>query len=328
MTGARMARAFWVCEPGRGEIRTGPIGPAGDGDVCVRTLWTGISRGTECLVFRGQVPPSQYRAMRCPFQEGDFPAPVKYGYAAVGIVEEGPPGLAGRTVFCLHPHQDSFIVPAAGVMPLSPRLPPARAVLAANMETALNGVWDAGIGPGDRVAVVGAGVVGLLVGWLAAGIPGTEVVVIDPDPARAGIVTRLGGTYRKRPPQPMAGTAFDVVVHASGQPSGLADALAIAGFEATVLELSWYGDALVPLPLGENFHAGRLAIRSSQVGAVAPRQRPRWTSARRLSKALSLLLDDRLDALISGESDFDRLPALMAGLADGSVPALCHRIRY
>lgn len=239
-----------------------------------------------------------------------------------------PPGLAGRTVFCLHPHQDSFIVPAAGVMPLSPRLPPARAVLAANMETALNGVWDAGIGPGDRVAVVGAGVVGLLVGWLAAGIPGTEVVVIDPDPARAGIVTRLGGTYRKRPPQPMAGTAFDVVVHASGQPSGLADALAIAGFEATVLELSWYGDALVPLPLGEEFSRRPIGDPLIAGRRGCPRQRPRWTSARRLSKALSLLLDDRLDALISGESDFDRLPALMAGLADGSVPALCHRIRY
>ena len=323
--GAQTGRAFWICEPGRGEIREVTIAPPGEEEVRVRTLWTGISRGTESLVFSGRVPPSQYRAMRCPFQEGDFPAPVKYGYAAVGIVEHGPPALAGRTVFCLYPHQDVFVVPAARVRPLPPGLPAARAVLAANMETALNGVWDAAIGPGDRVAVVGAGVIGLLVGWLAAGIPGTDVVVIDPNPARAEVTARLGGSYAERPP---AGVEFDVVVHASGQASGLATALAIAGFEATVLELSWYGDRPVPAPLGEDFHAKRLILRSSQVGSVAAGRRARWSHARRLDKALSLLADDRLDALISDESDFPRLPEVMAGLADGSLPALCHRIRY
>lgn len=323
--GARTARAFWVCEPGRGEIREVPIGPVGEDDVRVRTLWTGISRGTESLVFSGRVPPSQYRAMRCPFQEGDFPAPVKYGYAAVGIVEQGPPALAGRTVFCLYPHQDVFVVPAARVRPLPAGLPAARAVLAANMETALNGVWDAAIGPGDRVAVVGAGVIGLLVGWLAAGIAGTDVVVIDPDPAKAAITARLGGTFAERPP---CDIAFDIVVHASGQPSGLATALAIAGFEATVLELSWYGDRSVTLPLGEGFHSRRLTLRSSQVGRVPPGRAPRWTTRRRLALALELLRDARLDALVTGESPFDELPEVMARLSRDGTGVLCHRVRY
>lgn len=321
----RTARAFWVCEPGHGEIREQPLPPAGDGDLRIRTLWSGISRGTELLVYTGHVPVSQHRAMRCPFQEGEFPAPVKYGYAAVGVVEAGAPSLAGRTVFCLHPHQDVFVVPADQVRPLPAGLPAARAVLAANLETALNGVWDGRIGPGDRVAVVGGGVIGLLVGWLAGGIPGTEVVVIDPDPGRATIATRLGVGFALQPP---AGDDFDVVVHASGQPSGLATALAIAGFEATIIELSWYGDRPVAVPLGEHFHAKRLILRSSQVSAVAGDRRARWSHARRLDKALSLLSDDRLDALISGESDFAQLPSVMAGLADGSLPALCHRIRY
>lgn len=323
--GGRTARAFWICEPGRGAIRELPLAPPTADDVLVRTLWTGISRGTESLVFNGRVPRSQYRSMRCPFQDGDFPAPVKYGYAAVGMVEEGAPALIGRTVFCLHPHQDAFVVPAAAARPLPAGLPPARAVLAANTETALNAAWDAAIGPGDRVAVVGAGVIGLLVGWLAAAIPGTEVVVIDPQPARRPVVARLGGAFTERPPTE---AEFDVVVHASGQPSGLATALALAGFEATILELSWYGDRPVPAPLGEAFHAKRLILRSSQVGSVAASRRARWSRARRLDKALSLLSDDRLDALFSGESEFAELPAVMAGLADGSLPALCHRIRY
>jgi 2-desacetyl-2-hydroxyethyl bacteriochlorophyllide A dehydrogenase len=323
----RMARAFWVARPGEGRIEAEPLVPAAAGEVLVRTLFSGISRGTEALVFTGRVPPSLRSEMRCPFQAGDFPAPVKYGYAAVGHVEAGPAALLGRSVFCLHPHQDAFVVPADRVVPLPDGLPPGRAVLAANMETALNAVWDAGIGPADRVAVVGAGVVGLLVTALAAAIPGVRPLVVEPDAGRRRLAEALGAGAVAADATGLADD-HDVVVHASGRPAGLAAALALAGFEALVLELSWYGDGPVPAPLGAAFHARRLTLRSSQVGAVSPGRRPRWPHARRLAAALALLADARLDALISGESRFEALPAVMPGLADGTHPALCHRIRY
>ncbi len=146
----------------------------GPSDVVVETLFSGISRGTETLVFQHRVPPSQYAAMRCPFQEGEFPAPVKYGYSAVGRVVDGPDELLDRIVFVLHPHQTRFVVPASAAVPIPPEVPPGRAVLAANMETALNGLWDAEVMAGDRVCVIGAGVVGLLTGWLASAPPASR----------------------------------------------------------------------------------------------------------------------------------------------------------
>ncbi|SDF68941.1 zinc-dependent alcohol dehydrogenase [Thalassobaculum litoreum] len=313
------ARAFWVVRPGQGEIRQEALTPAGPGEVAVHTLYSGVSRGTETLVFGGRVPESQHAAMRCPFQAGGFPGPVKYGYCAVGALEDG------RTVFCLHPHQDRFVVPADMVRPVPAEVPAARAVLAANMETALNALWDSGIAPGDRVAVVGLGVVGLLIAYLAARVPGVDLVGIDPNPTRAGVAERLAIPFTARAPD---GIDADLVVHASGTPDGLATALRLAGMEATVLEASWHGSQPVALALGEAFHSRRLVLRSTQVGMVAPSHRPRWDYARRLDKALALLADPALDCLIDGESAFNALPATMAALADGSLPALCHRIRY
>ena len=313
------ARAFWVVRPGQGEIRAEPLPPAGAGEVSVRTLYSGISRGTETLVFGGRVPESQRTVMRCPFQAGDFPGPVKYGYCAVGVLENG------QRVFCLHPHQDRFVLPADAVRPLPDDVPAARAVLAANMETALNALWDSAIAPGDRVAVVGLGVVGLLIAHLAARIPGIDLVGIDPNPKREETAGALGIPFSPDAPK---GYDADVVVHASGTPAGLATALTLAGTEATVLEASWHGATPVPLPLGEAFHSRRLVLRSTQVGMVSPSHRPRWDYARRFDKALSLLADPALDVLIDGESPFEELPATMAALADGRLPALCHRIRY
>ena len=323
------ARQFWIQSPGRGEIVSAYLAPRQASQVLVRTLYSGISRGTESLVFRGEVPPSQYEAMRAPFQEGEFPGPVKYGYTSVGEVQEGPDALpnhgAGRTVFCLYPHQDFYCVPATAVIPLPEDLPVGRAVLAANMETAVNTVWDARPTAGDRIVVIGAGVVGLLAGWLCQQVPGTRVTSVDINPARESVARKLGVQFLVEPP---ASADADLVIHASGQPEGLRSALAVAGAEATIVEVSWYGSRAVPLPLGEAFHSSRLTLKSSQVGRLPPDRTPRWNHARRMKLALELLRDPRLDALITGESEFDDLPEALAKLSRDPGGALCHRIRY
>ena len=293
----------------------------------MRTVYSGVSRGTEALVFNGEVPRSQYEAMRAPFQEGEFPGPVKYGYANVGEVlpEDAPPDLAGRTVFCLYPHQDLYRVPAAAVARIPAGVPPARAVLAANMETAVNVVWDARPAAGDRIVVIGAGVVGLLVAWLCRQVPGAAVTAVDVNPERGSAARALGVAFRTEAGQQ---PAADLIVHASGQPAGLHAALDIAGVEATIVEASWYGSRSVPLPLGEAFHSRRLTLRSSQVGRLPPERAARWSHARRMRLALELLRAAELDALISGESGFAELPAVMARLSRDPRAALCHRIRY
>lgn len=319
------ARACWVVGPSLAEIRPEALPPWREADVRVRSLHSGVSRGTETLVFRGEVPPSETERMRAPFQVGDFPAPVKYGYVNVGVVEDGPRDLLGRAVFCLHPHQTVYQVPAATVTPLPDGVPPARAVLAAYMETALNALWDAPPRIGDRVSVVGAGPLGLLVAWLAARVPGCRVQVVDTQAARADIAQALGATFAL-PAQASAGA--DLVVHASGQGAGLANALRLAGFEATVLELSWYGTRRVEVPLGEGFHAQRLSLRSSQVGQVAAAQRARWSHGQRLALALSLLTDPVLDRLITHHAPFDELPQVLQRLAGGDTDTLCQRIDY
>ena len=321
--------AFWTIAPGVGELRRELLPPLRAGEVHVRSLYSAISRGTESLVFRGEVPPSEFQRMRAPFQQGDFPAPVKYGYINVGVVEAGcgaqAEALVGRRVFCLYPHQQAYIVPAYAVVALPDAVPSARAVLAANLETAINAVWDASPTLGDRIAVVGGGVLGALVAWLCARIPGTEVELIDLDPSRAALATAFGTGFAL--PDGARGNC-DLVIHASGAPAGLARALELAGDEATVLEMSWYGQHSVALALGEAFHARRLTLRSSQVGRLPPRQAPRWTYRRRMELALSLLVDSLPDVLINGESDFASLPDTLQRLSSAPAGALCHRIRY
>ena len=318
-------RAFWLQRPGVGEIRRAPLPEPGPGDVCVRTLCSGVSRGTEALVFQGRVPAGQRTAMRAPFQEGEFPGPVKYGYLNVGVVEAGPSALRGRTVFCLYPHQTRYVVPADSVLPVPERVPPERAVLAGTVETAVNALWDAAPLVGDRVTVVGAGMVGCCVARLLARFPGVTVTLVDVDAGRAGCADALGVAFARPDAAP---EGQDLVVHASATSDGLQLSLGLLAAEGTVLDLSWYGDTEVRLCLGGAFHSGRLAIRASQVGSVAPARRNRRTTRDRLGLALELLEDDAFDALLTGSSAFDELPEVMPRLADGTLPALCHSIRY
>jgi threonine dehydrogenase-like Zn-dependent dehydrogenase len=322
---ADRCRAFWVAAPGRGEIRDEALPQPGPGDLVIRALYSGISRGTEATVFRGGVPPSEYDRMRAPFQAGDFPAPVKYGYISVGRVEHGPPGLINRDVFVLHPHQTRYVVPVAAAHLLPDAVPAARAVLAANLETAVNGLWDAQPRIGDRVTVIGAGTVGCLVAWLAARIAGCEVQLVDINPARQQIAAALGVAFTA--PDAIRDDA-DLVIHTSGSPSGLSVALRAAALEATIVEMSWYGDRAVTVPLGESFHARRLLLRSSQVGRIPAGQAARWDFRRRMTLALNLLGDASLDVLITGESAFEALPELMPALSGAPGDTLCHRIRY
>jgi len=320
------AQACWVVSPGVAELRTETLPPLPEGAVRVRTLHTAVSRGTEGLVFRGEVPASEAQRMRAPFQAGEFPGPVKYGYVNVGVVQAGPPELLGRTVFCLHPHQTVFQVPASAVVPVPEEVPAARAVLAANLETAINAMWDARPSPGNRFAVVGGGTLGLLVAWLAARLPDGQVEVVDTNPARARVAAALGAGFAL---PDAAQPGADLVVHTSAQAAGLATALRLAAFEATVLELSWYGSRAVSVPLGEAFHSQRLTLKSSQVGHVATPQRGRWSHRQRLELALSMLTDPVLDQLITHTAPFAELPQVLAQLAGPHAPdVLCQRIDY
>jgi threonine dehydrogenase-like Zn-dependent dehydrogenase len=326
------ARACWLRTPGEAEIRPVDLPEPGPGDVEVRTLFTGVSRGTETLVFRGGVPRSQHAVMRAPFQEGEFPAPVKYGYLAVGVVEHSPEALLGRPVFCLYPHQTRFVVPAGAVTPLPDDVPPERAVLAGIVETAVNALWDAAPLVGDRIAVVGGGMVGCSVAALLAGVPGAQVELVDTDPSRAAVAEALGVGFAT-PPE--ATPDCDVVIHASATDAGLARSLELLAPEGEVIELSWYGDRRVGVPLGEAFHSRRLTVRSSQVGTVSPR-RARRSYSDRMALALRLLADPRFDALVTDECRFEELPATLARLAGGDPsldPApepspLCVRVTY
>jgi threonine dehydrogenase-like Zn-dependent dehydrogenase len=320
-----IAHAFWLRAPGCGEIRPVELPEPGPDDVAVRTLRSGVSRGTETLVFRGGVPPEERARMRAPFQEGDFPGPVKYGYLNVGAVEQGPPELHGRTVFCLYPHQTAYVVPAGAVSVVPEDVPPARAVLAGVVETAVNALWDAAPLVGDRVAVVGGGMVGCCVARLLRRFPAVRVTLVDVDPLRADVAAALGVDFAF--PDEAAG-GCDLVVHTSATSAGLQRSLDLLAPEGTVIDLSWYGDTEVRLSLGGAFHAGRLAIRSSQVGTLSPARAARRTTTDRLALALDLLRDSAFDALLTGESRFDELPEVMARLAAGSLPALCHTITY
>jgi threonine dehydrogenase-like Zn-dependent dehydrogenase len=321
-----IARALWTVAPGRAELREETLPPRGTDQELVRTLVTGISRGTERLVLQGRVPESQFAMMRAPLMAGEFPFPVKYGYSAVGVVEAG--AHEGRRTFCLHPHQDRFLAPAAMCIPVPDAVPDARAALAANMETAVNILWDARPLGGERVLVIGAGVVGLLVAYLIAQIPGTEVVVTDIDPSRRGLTEALGAAFSA--PEDAPGER-DLIIHASASPAGLRSALRLCAFEARIIEASWFGDRECSLPLGEDFHAKRLSIISTQVGAIAPAMRGRRSYAERLGLALSLLADERLDALVGPETAFADLPNAYAGLlnAPAGAPApLCPIVLY
>lgn len=322
-TADKTARALWTVGPRRAELRDVALPRPAGGEALVRTLFTGLSRGTERLVFEGRAPASEYERMRGPNMGGAFPFPVKYGYCAVGEIVEGE-GVGAR-VFALHPHQDAFVLSASQLAMLPDALPARRAILTANMETALTAIWDSGASAGDRILIVGAGALGLLCAFLAGRLPGADVTVVDVAADRRAIVEAFGARFATPDAAP---ADADLVIHASASAAGLATALAAAGNQGTVVELSWYGDQQVQAPLGGAFHARRLRLVSSQVGQLPPMRAPRWTYARRMAKAMELLCDDRLDALITEEVAFADLAREMPRLLAPGAPGLAAAVRY
>lgn len=320
-----VARALWYVKPGQVELRPERLDMPRPGEARVKTVYSALSRGTERLVLSGLVPKSEWQRMRAPLQTGTFPFPVKYGYSAAGTVVAGPETLMGRNVFCLHPHQDYFHAPEAMLVPLPEGLPLKRATLAANMETALNAHWDAGTGPGDKVLIIGAGIVGLLTAYLARRMAGTSAVICDTDPSKGEIAAALGLNFTTPGNVPADNR---ITFHTSGSAAGLQSAIEAAGFEGRIVEMSWFGDAPVTLHLGGAFHAKRLQIVSSQVGHVSPARRGATTHRDRLITALSLLDDPALDVLVKDEITFESCTTEVPALLSSAVPQLLPVIRY
>lgn len=319
------ATAYWTVGPEKGELRRDELPVPGPGEVLVRTLYSGISKGTELVVHNARVPESVAEEMAAPNQEGSFPGPVKFGYLSVGIVEQGPADWLGKTVFCLYPHQDRYVVPVESLTVVPEGVPARRAVLTGTVETAVNGLWEAGPRLGDRVAVIGAGLVGGMVAKLLGGFPLGRLQLIDVDPAKRAFAETLGVEF-SHPDDALPDC--DIVIHCSASEAGLARALQLVGDDGDVIEMSWYADRKVTIPLGEDFHARRLSLRASQVGVVARARRHRRSNADRLKLAVSLLSDPAFDAFLTGSSSFEDLPDVVQQLSDGTLDALCHVIEY
>lgn len=322
---SQRARAYWTTAPGHGEIRSIELRSPGRGEALVATLASGISRGTELLVHRGGVPAGVAEVMRAPYQQGKLPGPVAYGYLSVGEVQDGPAELLGRRVFCLHPHQDRYVVPIAALTPVPDEVPTQRAVLAGIVETAVNALWDSGPLFGDRVAVVGVGTLGASVAGLLRRFPLERLQVVDPDPQRRAVAQALG--VELVAPADAAG-GCDLVLHCSATAAGLETSLRLLGFEGEVTELSWYGDQAPRVPLGESFHARRLSIRASQVSSVSPTRRARRAAGDRLELALRALADPAFDALLGCRTSFEELPTTMRRLAAGELGGGCPVVTY
>lgn len=320
-----VARSLWYVKSGVAELRTERLGPPRPGEARVATRYSAISRGTERLVANGEVPESEWDRMRAPFQAGAFPYPVKYGYSATGIVTAGSDAILGKTVFCLHPHQDHFQVAEDMLVEVPDGIPAKRATLAANLETALNAHWDAGTAPGDKILIVGAGIVGLLVGYLAQRMAGASVAITDIDLGRAPLATALGLTFVAPDSVP---TGNRITFHTTATGAGLETAINAAAFEGRIIELSWYGARAATLRLGGAFHSRRLQIISSQVGHVAPSHRATVTLRQRLEKAIRLLDAPCLDHLVTDEIAFDdapdRLTSIFTNPGLGGCPILTY----
>jgi threonine dehydrogenase-like Zn-dependent dehydrogenase len=315
------ARALWIEAAGRAVLREETLPAPRDGWCRVEALYSAVSPGTERLVASGRVPAEVAEIMRCPYMEGAFPFPVKYGYSLVGRVTDGP--LAGKIVHLLHPHQERMQVRVSDLRVVPGDVPPERATLAANLETAVTALWDGRVTAGERVLVIGFGIVGSLVARLVSAIPGVELDVVERDPAKRALASTLGFTARETPRDD-----YDVAFGASGSAAEVQLAIDAVGNEGRVIELSWLGLQSAAILLGGSFHSGRKQLIASQVSQIPPSLRGRWDYARRTQLVFSLLRDPVFDQHITRQVAFEELPDFIADLCATPSAGLSVTVRY
>jgi 2-desacetyl-2-hydroxyethyl bacteriochlorophyllide A dehydrogenase len=318
-----IATAVWFPRRRAVELREEEVPSVGPDEIRVRTLASGISQGTEMLVYRGDVDSGL--ALDLPTLSGSFALPIKYGYASVGQIEEAGSQIGledsrfqgqrikeGDLVFVHHPHQTEFVVPASMAVVLPETLDPECGVFFANAETALNVVLDAHPRLGDRIVIFGQGVVGLLITQMTRLAGARPIIAVEPAKKRQEL-SRLAGADAVLDPQENLGEQVrdltdgigaDIVIEASGNPEALTQALDCAATQGMVVVCSWYGTKSVSVPLGGHFHRGRLRIVSSQIGMLDPGIQPRWSRDRRASTARDLLEQLELLPLITHRIPF------------------------
>lgn len=322
----REATAFWIESAGIGSLRRVTLREPGQEDHLITTEFSGISIGTERLVALGLVPPSCAAAMACTGMQGSFALPISYGYSLVGRIATGR--LAGGRVFTMHPHQDRIVQSSEHLISVPELLAPGpRVTLLPNLETALNAVWDAELRPGERVAIVGGGAVGLLVAFVLARLHDEGAVLVEADPQRRRLASALPWIGTVLAPEQVDEGTFDVAFHTSANNAGLQLAIDALGFEGRVIELSWYGSRPVLLHLGTSFHHQRKRLIASQVATVAPSHRAEGRHMR-TAHVFGLLGDARLDALLGTPIPFAELPEFFARLCRGEAPEPCPVVAY
>jgi 2-desacetyl-2-hydroxyethyl bacteriochlorophyllide A dehydrogenase len=327
MERSRRARALWFDGPRKVAIRECDLPETGPDHVLVRTLFSGISPGTELLAYRGEIDESLALDETLPALSGSFSYPFQYGYSCVGRVEEGSGAPGGTLVFAFHPHQDRFVVGTEDAIEID-GLDARTATLFPLVETALQVSLEVALESAPVVVVAGLGVVGLLVAVLVQR-EGAQVVGSEPLPWRRELAASVGiesvdpADLDRWVADATAGRGIPILVEASGNPAALADGLRVLGHEGTALVVSWYGTKPVPLPLGAEFHRRRLIIRSTQVSTIPARLASEWSRERRRRVALGLMHELPLGTVATHEFPFAEAPAAYAQ-ADEATPGLLH----
>jgi 2-desacetyl-2-hydroxyethyl bacteriochlorophyllide A dehydrogenase len=297
-----LRRSLYFTAPHTIDVREEPLPALAAGQVLAQTLCSAISPGTEMLVYRGQVPTEMAVDETIAALGGQFRFPLKYGYSAVGRVLELGPGVdsawQGRTVFAFNPHESHVIADIAQLFPLPDDVDAETALFLPNMETAVNFLLDGAPLIGERVAVLGQGVVGLLTTALLARCPLANLTTFDHYPLRRETSLALGAHVSLSPESSPALQA-DLTYELSGSPAALDAAIALTGFDGRIVVGSWYGQKRAALDLGGRFHRSRIRLISSQVSTLTPALSGRWDKARRLQVAWAMLRAVRPGRLIT-----------------------------
>lgn len=304
-----MRQSLWFTGVRQQEIRSEPLPTPGPGQLGVTTLLSAISAGTELLLYRGQMPAEMSADASIEALSGTLAFPLKYGYSAVGLVtslgDRVDAAWLGQRVFAFNPHETGFVISAENAISISEHIESDAAVLLPNMETALSFAMDGAPIIGERVLVLGQGIVGLLTTHLLAQMPLASLTAVDKLAIRRNIALEIGATQTFGIDQPLESDSYDLVYELSGNPAALNTAIDAVAFGGRIVVGSWYGTKRASLDLGGAFHRKHVQIISSQVSTLAPRWQGRWTKARRMQTALQLLPGVNLNLLITQRTPFD-----------------------